>query len=130
QEENEVFTEFNIKIAFKQAKSNFMRSLIREQGIRSDGRSITTIRPISIETSFLPRTHGSCLFTRGETQTMAVCTLGSEAMAQRYEDLNGEGLAKFYLQYFFPPFSVGEVGRIGSPGRREIGHGKLAEKAL
>lgn len=130
QEENEVFTAFNIKIAFKQAKSNFIRGLIREQGLRSDGRSVTTIRPISIDTSFLPRTHGSCLFTRGETQTMAVCTLGSEAMAQRYEDLNGEGLAKFYLQYFFPPFSVGEVGRIGSPGRREIGHGKLAEKAL
>ncbi|BAE81024.1 polyribonucleotide nucleotidyltransferase [Chlamydia felis Fe/C-56] len=130
QEENEIFTPLNIKTAFKQAKSDYMRSLIRKQGLRSDGRSVTTIRPISIDTSFLPRTHGSCLFTRGETQTVAVCTLGSEAMAQRYEDLNGEGLAKFYLQYFFPPFSVGEVGRIGSPGRREIGHGKLAEKAL
>ncbi|WP_348662999.1 polyribonucleotide nucleotidyltransferase [Chlamydia vaughanii] len=129
-ETSDILTNFNIKSAYKEAKSTYMRSLIKDQGLRSDGRSVTTIRPITIETSFLPRTHGSCLFTRGETQTVAVCTLGSEAMAQRYEDLNGEGQSKFYLQYFFPPFSVGEVGRIGSPGRREIGHGKLAEKAL
>lgn len=130
QDDTTEFSAFNIKSAYKKAKSKYMRSLILNQGIRSDGRSLTDIRPISIETAFLPRTHGSCLFTRGETQTVAVCTLGNEAMAQRYEDLDGEGLSKFYLQYFFPPFSVGEIGRIGSPGRREIGHGKLAEKAL
>ncbi|EPP34666.1 polyribonucleotide nucleotidyltransferase [Chlamydia ibidis] len=129
-ENDEIFSSLNIKTAFKTAKSDYMRSMIRKEGVRIDGRSVTTIRPISIHTAFLPRTHGSALFTRGETQTMAVCTLGSETMAQRYEDLNGEGTSRFYLQYFFPPFSVGEVGRIGSPGRREIGHGKLAEKAL
>ncbi|SPN74104.1 Polyribonucleotide nucleotidyltransferase,polynucleotide phosphorylase/polyadenylase,RNase PH-related exoribonuclease,polyribonucleotide nucleotidyltransferase,3' exoribonuclease family, domain 1 [Chlamydia serpentis] len=129
-DDDDLFSAFNIKAACKTLKSNTMRALIREREVRADGRSLTTIRPISVETSYLPRTHGSCLFTRGETQTLAVCTLGSETMAQRYEDLNGEGLSKFYLQYFFPPFSVGEVGRIGSPGRREIGHGKLAEKAL
>ncbi len=78
----------------------------------------------------LPRTHGSALFTRGETQALAVCTLGGETMAQRGEDLNGELNSRFYLQYSFPPFSVGEVGRMGSAGRREIGHGKLAERAL
>ena len=129
QEEGD-FSLLNVKAAFKNAKSNQMRALIKDLGIRVDGRNTTEIRPISIEPSFLPRTHGSCLFTRGETQSMAVCTLGGENMAQRFEDLNGDGAARFYLQYFFPPFSVGEVGRIGSPGRREIGHGKLAEKAL
>ena len=129
QEEGD-FSLLNVKAAFKNAKSNQMRALIKYLGIRVDGRNTTEIRPISIEPSFLPRTHGSCLFTRGETQSMAVCTLGGENMAQRFEDLNGDGAARFYLQYFFPPFSVGEVGRIGSPGRREIGHGKLAEKAL
>ncbi|MEB2690068.1 polyribonucleotide nucleotidyltransferase [Chlamydia suis] len=129
QEEGD-FSLLNVKAAFKNAKSNQMRALIKDLGIRVDGRNTTEIRPISIEPSFLPRTHGSCLFTRGETQSMAVCTLGGENMAQRFEDLNGDGAARFYLQYFFPPFSVGEGGRIGSPGRREIGHGKLAEKAL
>ncbi|QHP83129.1 polyribonucleotide nucleotidyltransferase [Chlamydia suis] len=129
QEEGD-FSLLNVRAAFKNAKSNQMRALIKDLGIRVDGRNTAEIRPISIEPSFLPRTHGSCLFTRGETQSMAVCTLGGENMAQRFEDLNGDGAARFYLQYFFPPFSVGEVGRIGSPGRREIGHGKLAEKAL
>src|SRR3989344_3301105 len=104
--------------------------MVLEEGRRLDGRALNEIRPISIEPSFLPRTHGSALFTRGETQTLAVCTLGGENAAQRFEDLNGEGHARFYLQYFFPPFSVGEVGRAGAPGRREIGHGKLAERAL
>lgn len=130
QEEEGDFSSFNLKYAYKIAKSNHMRAVIRHHGVRVDGRSVTTVRPITIETSFLPRTHGSCVFTRGQTQTVAVCTLGNETMAQRYEDLNGEGISRFYLQYFFPPFSVGEVGRVGSPGRREIGHGKLAEKAL
>jgi len=104
--------------------------MIVKENLRSDGRKTTEIRPIDIEQGLLPRAHGSSLFTRGETQSMAVCTLGGESMGQRYEDLNGEGTRRFYLQYFFPPFSVGEVGRMGAPGRREVGHGKLAERAL
>ena len=104
--------------------------MILNENRRSDGRTTTEIRPIDVEQSLLPRAHGSSLFTRGETQAMAVCTLGGESMSQRYETLNGEGSHRFYLQYFFPPFSVGEVGRIGSPGRREVGHGKLAERAI
>ncbi len=107
-----------------------MRLMILDTNIRSDGRSTTDIRPIVIEMSPLPRAHGSCLFTRGETQAMAICTLGSENMAQRFETIVEEGTKRFYLQYFFPPYSVGEVGRSGSPGRREIGHGHLAERAL
>lgn len=129
-EEASLFSVSNIKAAYKEVKSACMREMIKNTGLRVDGRGTEDVRQIHIETSILPRTHGSCLFTRGETQTMAVCTLGGESMGQRFEDLNGEGLNKFYLQYSFPPFSVGEVGRMGAPGRREIGHGKLAEKAL
>ncbi|MBM3197670.1 MAG: polyribonucleotide nucleotidyltransferase [Chlamydiae bacterium] len=116
--------------AIKEAQAKIMRALILEENKRLDGRTCTQIRPIAIEQSLLPRTHGSSLFTRGETQSLAVATLGGENMAVRYEDLDGEGQRRFYLQYSFPPFSVGEVGRMGSPGRREIGHGKLAERAL
>jgi polyribonucleotide nucleotidyltransferase len=124
------FAANDIKQAIKQVSSKYMRKMILEQKRRPDGRSTTDIRPIDIEQSLLPRTHGSSLFTRGETQTVAVCTLGGESMAQRFESLDGEGQRRFYLQYFFPPFSVGEVGRFGAPGRREIGHGILAERAL
>lgn len=120
----------DVALSYKNLQSSLMRKMILEERRRIDGRGLKDIRPIHIEQAFLPRTHGSSLFTRGETQSLAVCTLGGETSAQRYEDLNGEGLARFYLQYFFPPFSVGEVGRIGAPGRREIGHGKLAERAL
>jgi polyribonucleotide nucleotidyltransferase len=120
----------DVSVAYKNLQSSLMRKMILEEGRRIDGRKLNEIRPIDIEQSILPRTHGSSLFTRGETQTIAVCTLGGETSAQRYEDLNGEGLARFYLQYFFPPFSVGEVGRMGAPGRREVGHGKLAERSL
>ena len=120
----------DIKAALETVSSSFMRKMIFDTGVRYDGRSNTDIRPISIDVSLLPRTHGSALFTRGETQSLAICVLGGEQMAQRYEDLHGEGNQRFYMQYFFPPYSVGEVGRIGSPGRREIGHGKLAERAL
>lgn len=116
--------------ALKKVSSKLMRGMILNEGIRSDGRKPTDIRTIDIEQSFLPRAHGSSLFTRGETQALAVCTLGGANMAQRFEDLDGEGSQRFYLQYFFPPYSVGEVGRIGAPGRREVGHGKLAERAL
>ena len=77
-----------------------------------------------------PMVHGSVLFTRGETQSLATATLGDKGMAQRYENLMGEQQKRFYLQYSFPPFSVGEVGRNGAPGRREVGHGNLAERAL
>jgi len=120
----------DVNTALKNVSSNMMRRMILNENIRSDGRRSTDIRPIDIEQAFLPRAHGSSLFTRGETQALAVCTLGGEGMAQRFEDLQGEGSQRFYLQYFFPPFSVGEVGRMGAPGRREIGHGKLAERAL
>ena len=120
----------DIADALKAISSKRMRRMIVEENLRSDGRNSTTIRSIDVVQSFLPRTHGSSLFTRGETQSLAVCTLGGESMAQRFEDLHGENSHRFYLQYFFPPFSVGEVGRVGSPGRREIGHGKLAERSL
>ena len=120
----------DVKDALDHVSSNFMREKIFETKLRWDGRSPTEIRPISIEQKLLPRAHGSSLFTRGETQSLAVCVLGGQNMAQRFEDLHGEGNQRFYMQYFFPPFSVGEVGRIGPPGRREVGHGKLAERAL
>ncbi|MGM0440729.1 MAG: polyribonucleotide nucleotidyltransferase [Chlamydiota bacterium] len=130
EDEEPRFKELDIKKAFKKLSAKCCRKMIIEENTRPDGRSTTEIRPITIEQSLLPRTHGSSLFTRGETQSLAICTLGGEHMAQRFEDLEGEGSRKFYLQYFFPPFSVGEVGRSGPPGRREIGHGKLAERAL
>lgn len=123
-------TKTDILHAFKQLQSTLMRKMILDTKKRIDGRGLKEIRPIDIEQGILPRTHGSSLFTRGETQSLAVCTLGGENSAQRFEDLHGEGAARFFLQYFFPPFSVGEVGRMGAPGRREIGHGKLAERAL
>lgn len=124
------YTPQQVGEAIKKVSSDKMRHMILNEKIRSDGRSLTDIRTIDIEQSMLPRAHGSSLFTRGETQSLAVCTLGGEGMAQRFETLDTEGAQRFYLQYFFPPFSVGEVGRIGSPGRREIGHGKLAERSL
>lgn len=120
----------HVQMAFKKLQAHYMRQMILEENVRADGRTTDQIRPIAVEVGLLPRTHGSALFTRGETQALAVCTLGGETMAQRYEDLNGDKYRRFYLQYFFPPFSVGEVGRMGAPGRREIGHGKLAERSL
>ncbi len=120
----------SVGLAFKRVSSELMREAILSEGRRPDGRGLTDVRPIAIEQAFLPRTHGSSLFTRGETQALAVCTLGGETMGQRYEDLHGQGQRHFYLQYFFPPFSVGEVGRMGPAGRREVGHGKLAERAI
>jgi len=123
-------SETDVNYVIKAVSSKMMRRMILNENLRSDGRNSTAIRAIDVEQSILPRAHGSSLFTRGETQAMAVCTLGGENMAQRYESLEGEGTHRFYLQYFFPPFSVGEVGRIGAPGRREVGHGKLAERAL
>jgi len=116
--------------AFKKSQARAMRDMILKENVRSDGRQTDQVRPISIDMTYLPRTHGSAVFTRGETQAIAVATLGGDTMAQRFESLNGDGGHRFYLQYSFPPFSVGEVGRVGPPGRREIGHGKLAERSL
>lgn len=116
--------------SFKKISSMHMRQMILNEKKRCDGRALDEIRSINILQGLLPRAHGSSLFTRGETQSMAVCTLGGENMGQRYENIHQEGVHRFYLQYFFPPFSVGEVGRQGPAGRREIGHGKLAERAL
>lgn len=123
-------SKIDVLLSYKNLQSTLMRKMVLSEKKRIDGRGLKDIRSIDVEQALLPRTHGSSLFTRGETQSLAVCTLGGENNAQRFEDLHGEGNQRFYLQYFFPPFSVGEVGRMGSPGRREIGHGKLAERAL
>lgn len=125
-----VYSANDVAAALKEVQSKYMRHMIVSEDVRSDGRNSKQIRPIDVEQHVLPRVHGSSLFTRGETQALAVCTLGGENMAQRFEDLHGENSHRFYLQYFFPPFSVGEVGRVGAPGRREVGHGKLAERSL
>jgi polyribonucleotide nucleotidyltransferase len=106
------------------------RKIILELGKRVDGRAFDEVRPIDCEVGLLPRTHGSGLFTRGETQVLGVLTLGSGSDEQRIETLNGDSTKPFMLHYNFPPFSVGEVKRIGSPGRREIGHGALASRAI
>src|SRR3546814_7039955 len=90
----------------------------------SSDLTTTQIRPIVAETHFLPRAHGSALFTRGETQTIATCTLGTKEAEQMIDGLNGLSYQNFMLHYNFPPYSVGEVGRFGPPGRREVGHGK------
>ncbi len=124
------FKKHEVMPIFKSLQASLMRNMILDSKKRIDGRALNEVRNIDVEQSILPRTHGSSLFTRGETQAIAVCTLGGETNAQRYEDLHGDKTRRFYLQYFFPPFSVGEVGRMGAPGRREIGHGKLAERSL
>ncbi|MEM8727845.1 MAG: polyribonucleotide nucleotidyltransferase [Chlamydiota bacterium] len=130
-EENPKYKGFEVAMAMKKVIAHEMRQMILKEKKRCDGRGVATIRPIRIEMDPLPRTHGSALFTRGETQAIAVCTLGGESMGQRFETLDeANGLRHFYLQYSFPPYSVGEVGRMGPPGRREIGHGKLAERSL
>ncbi len=107
-----------------------MRNTILEQGKRLDGRGTTDIRPITSEVSVLPRAHGSALFTRGETQGLVTTTLGTTEDEQMLDTIEGESWKRYMLHYNFPAFSVGEVGRFGSPGRREIGHGALAERAL
>ncbi|HXG78391.1 MAG TPA: polyribonucleotide nucleotidyltransferase [Methyloceanibacter sp.] len=116
--------------AFKEAEKEIVRSNILNTGTRIDGRDLTSIRPISCEVGVLPRTHGSALFTRGETQALAVATLGTGEDEQYVDALQGTYKETFMLHYNFPPYSVGEVGRLGSPGRREIGHGKLAWRAI
>ncbi len=108
---------------------NLLRNSILEKGIRIDGRKCDEIRPITCEVNVLPRPHGSALFTRGETQSLAVTTLGTAMDAQVYDDIDGERSENFILHYNFPPYSVGEVGRLAT-GRREIGHGNLARRSL
>jgi polyribonucleotide nucleotidyltransferase len=107
-----------------------LRLMILQQKVRADGRAPDAIRPVTVEVGVLPRTHGSCLFTRGETQALAVATLGTKSDEQRVEELEGQSWKSYMLHYNFPPFSVGEVRPIRGPGRREIGHGALAERAV
>ena len=116
--------------AVSKIEENALQHLILEVGKRPDGRGVTDIRPISCSVGVLPRTHGSALFTRGVTQALTTATLASPTMQQIIQDMHGEYTKSFIHYYNFPPYSVGETGRMGSPGPREIGHGLLAEKAL
>ena len=104
--------------------------MILKQEKRIDGRNFSEVRPIECVVGLLPRVHGSSLFTRGETQAMVLTTLGTERDEQRIESIYGERFRSFILHYNFPPYSVGEAKRLGGPGRREIGHGALARRAL
>jgi polyribonucleotide nucleotidyltransferase len=115
---------------FKELEADIVRNAILDNGIRIDGRDTRTVRPIVAEVGVLPRAHGSALFTRGETQALCVATLGTGQDEQIIDALEGEYREHFMLHYNFPPYSVGEAGRMGSPGRREIGHGKLAWRAV
>ena len=120
----------NLGSAFKKLESAILRGDIINGGARIDGRDNKTVRPIVSEVGILPRTHGSALFTRGETQALVVTTLGTGEDEQIIDALHGNSRSNFLLHYNFPPYSVGEVGRVSGPGRREIGHGKLAWRAL
>ncbi|KUJ73678.1 polyribonucleotide nucleotidyltransferase [Ruegeria marisrubri] len=120
----------NLGSAMKKLEAGILRGDVVKGGKRIDGRSTTDVRPIVAETGLLPRTHGSALFTRGETQALAVTTLGTGDDEQFVDALHGTFKSPFLLHYNFPPYSVGEVGRVGPPGRREVGHGKLAWRAL
>jgi polyribonucleotide nucleotidyltransferase len=113
----------------KKLEAEIVRTAILKEGQRIDGRSVTQVRPIESMVGFLPRTHGSALFTRGETQTICTTTLGTKDAEQMIDGLDGLTYQRFMLHYNFP-YSVGEVGRFGAPGRREVGHGKLAWRAL
>jgi len=123
-------SESDIKTILHDLEKDLMRKRILTEGKRLDGRTTTEIRPISIELGLLPRTHGSALFTRGETQSLTTLTLGTKGDEQIIDGLTEEYKKRFLLHYNFPPFSVGETGRYSGPGRREIGHGNLAERAL
>ncbi len=115
---------------FDKVEQAEVRRLIVEKGIRVDGRSVTEVRPISSEVRYLPRAHGSALFTRGETQALVSATLGTKDDEQKMESFEGDTYRRFMLHYNFPSFSTGEVKRFGTPGRREIGHGALAQRAI
>lgn len=126
----EGFLAEDVKMALGEVEKEQVRGKIVSENMRIDGRGFKEIRPISCEVSVLPRTHGSALFTRGQTQSLAVTTLGTGEDEQMIEALEGEKSKSFMLHYSFPPFSVGETGPVRGPGRREIGHGALAEKSL
>ncbi|HZH52673.1 MAG TPA: polyribonucleotide nucleotidyltransferase [Microvirga sp.] len=119
-----------VKTVFKEVQAKIVRWNILDEGKRIDGRDVRTVRPIVAEVGVLPRTHGSAVFTRGETQALVVTTLGTGEDEQFIDELEGTRKETFLLHYNFPPYSVGETGRMGSPGRREIGHGKLAWRAI
>ena len=128
-EDDEAYTDLDVLMILKKIEKKIVRTDILKNKSRIDGRSLTDIRQISCEVGVLPRAHGSALFTRGETQALVTLTLGTSEDEQRVESLDGLKRNRFMLHYNFPPFSVGEVGRLGT-GRREIGHGKLAWRAL
>jgi polyribonucleotide nucleotidyltransferase len=124
------FLEKNVRGCLEHLEYETVRNNILNDGKRIDGRDVRTVRPISIRTGVLPRTHGSALFTRGETQALVVATLGTGRDAQLIDAIDGEYKDSFMLHYNFPPYCVGEVGQIGSPKRREIGHGRLAKRGV
>ena len=128
-EEDENYTDLDVNSQLKNLEKSIVRTDILKNKNRIDGRGLSDVRPISCEVGVLPRAHGSALFTRGETQAIVVATLGTSDDEQRIESLDGLQRERFMLHYNFPPFSVGETGRIGT-GRREIGHGKLAWRAI
>jgi len=128
-EEDEKYSEIEILLQLKNLEKDIVRTKILKTKKRIDGRGLSDVRPIKCEVGVLPRTHGSALFTRGETQALVTTTLGTTEDEQRIESLEGQKRVRFMLHYNFPPFSVGETGRIGT-GRREVGHGKLAWRAL
>jgi polyribonucleotide nucleotidyltransferase len=128
--EGEVQRKLEAKEIFKDLKEKVLREEVLTHGVRLDGRKFDEVRSIWIETGVLPRTHGSSVFTRGETQALVTCTLGTADDAQKIESFEGETWKSFMLHYNFPPFSVGEVAFLRGPGRREVGHGALAERAL
>ena len=123
-------SEAEMRLYYEEIRKKAMRDKIFNEGIRLDRRKTNEIRKITCEIGVLPRVHGSAVFTRGETQSLGTCTLGTQYDTQRLEELEGELTKTFMLHYNFPPYSVGEVGRVSGPGRREIGHGHLAETAL
>jgi polyribonucleotide nucleotidyltransferase len=128
--ENPKYPKLQVAGVFKELEAKIVRWNILDTGTRIDGRDVKTVRPIVCEVGVLPRTHGSALFTRGETQALVVSTLGTGEDEQFVDALQGTYKETFLLHYNFPPFSVGETGRLGAPGRREIGHGKLAWRAI
>src|SRR5215469_648006 len=128
--ENPPYPKQQVATVFKELEAKIVRWNILDSGQRIDGRDVRTVRPIVSEVGILPRAHGSALFTRGETQALVVATLGTGEDEQYVDALPGTYKETFLLHYNFPPFSVGETGRLGSPGRREIGHGKLAWRAI
>lgn len=130
EEEGSAFTEKAVTNAFEDLEKHIVRQRVLDGKPRIDGRDTRTVRPIEIKPSLLPKTHGSTLFTRGETQALVVSTLGTSKDAQLVDDISGEDKQRFMLHYNFPPYCVGEIGMMGAPKRREIGHGRLAKRGM